>query len=100
MTDWETTKIKADVKAQAKEMDPTFTEIMQAGIDALNGSHTNTHTTEVVDATEIVDQLSQQIDSMAFDGSLDDETANRMIRSLNALEERTNKIERQLEELR
>jgi len=60
---WETTKIKADVKAEAKELDATFTEIMEAGIQSLttesttNGEEvtTNITTSEVEDVvTEVV----------------------------------------------
>lgn len=46
MPDWETTKIKGDVKDRAKGLDPTFTEIMHMGciayeaelLDVVDGS--------------------------------------------------------------
>jgi len=91
---WKTIRVPAEAyeaaKAQKDEHSRTWGEQLVCN---------NTTTTEVVDVDNIVAQLEQQIDSLAFDGALDDETAERMISSLNVLEERTGKIERQLEEL-
>jgi hypothetical protein len=54
---WETTKIKADVKAQAKELDATFTEIMQAGIQ----SHTTKSTTNGEEVTTNITTIEEDV---------------------------------------
>ena len=71
MTDWETTKIKGDVKAEAKELDKTYTEIMEAGIKAIQNDGE-----ECVDSStgEIVSSLEERIDALQYDGQSSGET--------------------------
>jgi len=71
---WETTKIKADVKEQAKEESFTYTEIMQIGVEAIDehlvgrdgdgnlylttsDTQGNTHTNTNSDVEEIIEEL-------------------------------------------
>jgi archaellum component FlaC len=60
MTDWETTKIKKDVKEQAKDDERTYTEIMAAGLE----NETQEPEFDAVASKEDIEQLKDQL-SMA-----------------------------------
>jgi len=60
---WETTKIKTDVKERAKDVDATYTEIMEAGIEVLeNGEQaTDKEPEEVIE--NIQETVSEAVEA-------------------------------------
>jgi len=96
MTDdnWKTIRVPKDAwkeaKAQKDEHDRTWGEQLVCD---------NTTTTKVVESDAVVESLMQEIDALAFDGAISDQEAERIISSLNAIEERTNSIEGTLEDM-
>jgi hypothetical protein len=106
MTDWETTKIKGDVKAEAAELDATYTEVMRAGVQALKrapdtpvneadeplgaGVDTDELAAEIVDIigaeaggsqvddSEIAREVARQLDYAALSNQVADEVVGRL----------------------
>jgi len=92
--DWKTLRVPPEAydtaKAQKDEHDRTWGEQLVCD---------NTTTTEVVESDAVVEDLMQEIDTLAFDGAISEQEAERMMNSLNTIEERTNSIESTLEDM-
>jgi len=52
-----------------------------------------------VDTSDVVEELETKIDSLAFDGALTDREADKILTTLETLEERTNRIESRLDDV-
>jgi len=97
MTDakeWVTVKIPERVRGQARDDPRTYGEIMRAGLG--DGQEPDA---PGMDVDGLVNGVADRLDTLAFDGAITDEEADRMISSLQEIEERTGRMEQTLEEL-
>lgn len=70
--------------------------------DVVSGHDSRFYTgdpSNTVDVDAIIDELKTAIDTTAYDGGLSDEHAEELLSSLEAIETRTGRIERQLDTL-
>jgi argininosuccinate lyase len=92
-TNWVTVKLPEETRDKAQKDPRTYGEVMEDGLQVSLSADSE-------DAESVVQELEARIDSLAFDGAISEDEAQQMLSSLQTLEKRTGKIERQLEELR
>lgn len=66
-------------------------------LEQLRREHADPLTVNNVD--DITDRISDQIDTLAYEGALSEDDAQRIESSLSTIEERTGRIEKQLDDL-
>jgi len=92
-TNWVTVKLPEETRDKAQNDPRTYGEVMEVGLQVSLSADSE-------DAESVVQELEARIDSLAFDGAISEDEAQQMMSSLQTLEKRTGRIERQLEELR
>ena len=99
--EWANIRIHEPVRDDARDLPQTYTEVMQAGIDALEGREP----TGDVDVSAIVSELKDEV-SMAADPTVQPDVdalmdkLDRIERAATTAEERTNAIAKELEDMR
>jgi len=89
--DWVTIKIPKKIRDKAKEDSDTYGEIMQAGLEGATSSSAKEELNVDKVAEQVVDLFTAEVWEPAEHGDIEN--------SLKTIEERTGKLEKQLEQM-
>ena len=99
MTDTTTIEITDEQKDELAERKQHERESYKSVIARLLNEESCESGSGDVEPDEVAKQIKAEIDSLAFDGALTDDEAERLINSVGTIEERLGKVEQMVERL-